>query len=166
MFMGGDDLQSWARDASPGTSVCLGVGPRLPARTAEVVTSLCAAGVIDAPRRRIGPDRYSFVVQRRSQRFVERPPTKPRGGNHARRTGTVERRVLKLLLKAATDSLPCPTNAAIARAVGLPNELAASYRVRRLQERGLIFVDVPADPRLHRVVTIRASGKKTRGGPR
>jgi hypothetical protein len=169
MFMGGDDLQSWARDAAPGASLCLGVGAAMPAATAAAVRSLSEAGIIDAPRRRIGPERYSFVVQRRSARYIERQAPVPRraggrGGHHARRAGTAERRVLKLLLAAVAKGLPCPTNAAIAKATGLPDENAASYRIKLLQRRGLIRVAVPNDPRLPRVVTIVASGKSTKPG--
>lgn len=167
MFMGGEDLRDWARDASPGTSLCLGIGASMPPATAAVVRSLSDAGVIDAPRRKVGPEKYSFVVQRRSARYIERAPMPvQRGGQRTRRAGTIERRILKLLLIAASRELPCPTNAAIANLVGLRDELAASYRIRKLQERGMIRVTVPADPRQHRVVTIVASGKSTRGGAR
>jgi hypothetical protein len=168
MFMGGDDLQDWARGASPGASLCLGVGSAVPAATQPALRTLTDAGLIDIARRRVADGRYSFEVQRRSRRYVAPAPTptRPRGGMHARRAGTVERRVLKLLLVAAVKGLPCPTNAAIARAVGLPDAIAASYRLRRLVARGLIRVDVPADPRLHRVVTIVASGRATKGGAR
>jgi hypothetical protein len=171
MFMGGDDLQDWARSASPGAAVCLGVAPSVPAATQPALRALTDAGLIDIARRRIGEGRFSFEVQRRSRRYVaavpaRKAPAAPRGGMHARRAGTVERRVLKLLLTAATKGLPCPTNASIARAVGLRDAVAASYRLRRLVARGLIRVTVPDDPRLHRVVTIVASGKATKGGLR
>ncbi|GEM_PF-2667933 len=166
MFMGGDDLQDWARAAPAGTSLCLGVASAVPASTQPALRALTDAGLIDIARRRVGDGRYSFEVQRRSRRYVPAAQPKPRGGMHVRRAGTVERRVLKLLLVAATKGLSCPTNAAIARAVGLADGIAASYRLRRLQMRGLIRVEVPADPRLHRVVTIIASGKATRGGVR
>jgi hypothetical protein len=167
MFMGGDDLRDWAREASPGTSLCLGVASSVPASTQPALRSLSDAGVIDVARRRVGPERYSFVVQRRSARYIDRQPAMPRrGGMRVRRAGTVERRILKLLLIAVARDLPCPTNATIAKLVGLRDELAASYRLRKLQERGLIRIAVPADPRLHRVVTIVASGKTTRGGAR
>lgn len=172
MFMGGDDLHQWAREACPGSSVCLGVATAVPASTQPALRSLADAGLIDVARRRVGPERYSFVVQRRSARYIERQPaTVRKGGNHARRAGTVERRILKLLMAAATQGRPCPTNGAIARSVGLmrgglPDDNAASYRLKRLVARGLIRVTVPNDPRLHRVVTIVASGKATRGGAR
>lgn len=167
MFMGGEDLRDWARDATPGTSLCLGVAASVPPATQPVLRSLSDAGVIDVARRKVGPEQYSFIVQRRSGRYIDRQPAPVRrGGTRTRRAGTVERRILKLLLLAATREMPCPTNGAIAKLVGLPDDLAASYRLRKLQERGLIRVDVPADPRLHRVVTIVASGKKTRGGAR
>ena len=167
MFMGGEDLRDWARDATPGTSLCLGVAASVPPTTQPVLRSLSDAGLIDIARRKVGPEKYSFIVQRRSGRYIERQPAPVRrGGLRARRAGTVERRILKLLLLAATRAMPCPTNGQIAKLVGLPDDLAASYRLRKLQERGLIRVEVPADPRLHRVVTIVASGKKTRGGAR
>lgn len=164
--MGGDDLNDWARSASPGAAVCLGIASAVPAATQPALRTLTDAGLIDIARRRVGDGRYSFEVQRRSRRYVPPVPSKPRGGMHARRAGTVERRVLKLLLAAATKGLPCPTNASIARAVGLPDAIAASYRLRRLVARGLIRVAVPDDPRKLRVVTIVASGKATKGGAR
>ena len=163
MLMGGDDLHQWARDASPGTSLCLGVAAAVPPSTQPALRSLSDAGLIDVARRRVGPERYSFVVQRRSARYIERQaPAVRRGGQHARRAGTAERRVLKLLLAAVAKGLPCPTNAAIAKATGLPDENAASYRLKLLQRRGLIRVIVPNDPRLRRVVTIVASGRSTK----
>lgn len=169
MFMGGDELSDWTRSAPPGAAVCLGVASAVPAATAPALRTLTDAGLIDIARRRIGDGRYSFEVQRRSRRYAPpaaKPVARARGGMHARRAGTVERRVLKLLLAAAVKGLPCPTNAAIARAVGLTDGNAASYRLRRLTARGLIRVSVPDDPRQHRVVTIVASGKATKGGAR
>lgn len=170
MFMGGDDLQGWVRGATPGASVCLGVASSVPAATQPALRALTDAELIDIVRKRVGDGRYCFEVQRRSRRYVaplvQKAPQRPRGGMHARRAGTVERRVLKLLLTAAAKGLPCPTNAAIARAVGLSDGIAASYRLRRLVARGLIRVAVPDDPRLHRVVTIVANGQSTKGGAR
>lgn len=170
MFMGGDDLRDWSRGAEAGAAICLGQPvAALPPSTAAAVRSLSDAGVVDIARRRVGPERYSFVVQRRSTPYIDRADMRPvapraRGGNHVRRSGVIERRVLKLLLAAANRGLPCPTNAAIARAVGLRDDVAASYRVRRLQQRGLIRVEVPSDPRRLRIVTIVASGKATPAG--
>ena len=170
MFMGGDDLRDWSRGAEAGAAICLGQPvAALPPSTAAAVRSLSDAGVLDIARRRVGPERYSFVVQRRSTPYIDRAdmrPVKarPRGGNHARRAGTIERRVLKLLMTAANRGLPCPTNAAIARACGLADDNAASYRIKILQRRGLIRVDVPQDPRRLRVVTIVATGKATPAG--
>lgn len=170
-FRNGDDLHDWARMAAPGAAACLGVGDACPADVAPVVRALVDADLIDVARTRVAADRWRFIVQRRA-RIYARPDIAPvdarlrRGGLRARRAGTAERRILKLLLAAANRGLPCPTNAAIARAVGLPDGDAASYRLRKLAARGLIRVTVPGDPRLHRVVTITASGKSTRAGPR
>lgn len=170
MFMGGDDLRDWSRGAEAGAALCLGTPiAALPASTAAAVRSLTDARVIDIARVRVASEKYSFIVQRRTGRYIDRADMRPvksraRGGDHARRAGTVERRLLKLLMVAASRGLPCPTNAAIARAVGLPDDNAASYRLRRLQQRGLIRVEVSADPRRLRIVTIVASGKTTPAG--
>lgn len=166
MFMGGEDLRRWARGASPGSSRELGIGAAVPAATQGALRSLVEGEMIDIVRQRVGPERYKFVVQRRSRKYVEAAPAPRRGGVRKVRAGTAERRILRLLLEAVRRGDPCPTNEAIARAVGLSGKLAASYRLGQLVARGLIRVEVPSDPRMHRVVTIVASGKSTKGGPR
>lgn len=166
MFVGGNDLRDWVRSAAPGASLCLGVAEAVPAATQPALGSMLDAGLVDVARKRVAPGRYRFYVQRRSRRFIDSFSVTPRGGRHARRAGTVERRLLRILTAAATADLPCPTNAVLARALGLSGGAAASYRLRRLQQRGLVRVEVPADPRLLRVVIIVANGKATRRGLR
>jgi DNA-binding Lrp family transcriptional regulator len=69
--------------------------------------------------------------------------------------------VLRLLAQAASKGLPCPTNAELAKRIGLKDAVAASYRVRRLVQSGAIVVEEPS-PSERRVVTIVATGAQTR----
>lgn len=165
MFITGEELRDWARGASPGASRTLGEGAALPSATGAIVASLSDAKVIDIVRRKIAAERYSFIVQRRTGRYVDRAARRISTMPQVRR-GVYERRILKILIAAAAKGLPCPTNGVLARLVGLSGEVAASYRLRRLVAAGKIRVAVPDDPRQHRVVTIVATGKTTRGGAR
>lgn len=166
MFMAGEELRAWARNAKHRASLVLGEGAALPSSTARVVSVLADAKIIDIARRKLAADHYRFIVQRRSARYVERATVTPRQAMARPRAGISERRILKILIRAAERNLPCPTNPVLAHLVGLSGEQAASYRMRRLVAQGKIRVEVPGDPRMHRVVTIVASGKRTRGGAR
>lgn len=164
-FIDAPTLARWAEGAPRGGALTLGRGAAVPGTVAPEVTRLVAAGMIDFARRRIGPDDFEFVAQRRAQRAapVARKAVQRSSVGVPARAGVAERRILKALTFAASRHLPCPTNAQLAAIAGLSGAVAASYRLRRLAQRGVIAVDVPADPRERRVVTILATGAATRG---
>lgn len=73
---------------------------------------------------------------------------------------TPEERVLLQLRRAANLGMVCPTNAELARACGLKDAAAASYRVRQLVRWGWIRVE-DNGPNARRIVTICQTGKRT-----
>lgn len=163
-FIDAGGLARWAEGATSGSALTLGRGAAVPPAVSPVVARLVDAGVINFARRRIGAGDFEFVAQRRSSPATRTKAASPRGCARAGsgRAGVAERRILKALTIAASRDLPCPTNAQLASVAGLSGALAASYRLGLLVKRGLIAVDVPADPRARRVVTIIATGATTR----
>jgi hypothetical protein len=72
-------------------------------------------------------------------------------------------RVFRRLRSLAAQSLPCDTNAELARECELPNADAASYQLRKLAGQGAITID-DQGPGQRRIVTIVDSGKRTGRG--
>lgn len=68
--------------------------------------------------------------------------------------------VLRLLTSAANVGAPCPSNAHLARAAGIVSTAAASGYVALLENLGVITVQRGQN---RRIVTITATGKRTRG---
>lgn len=74
-------------------------------------------------------------------------------------------RAMKLLRRHAAFNLPAPTNADIARILHLKDAAAGAYLVRKLTrlERIRVFVEKDGPHCGQRIITICASGKRTRG---
>ncbi|MBA4092277.1 MAG: hypothetical protein C0494_17030 [Sphingobium sp.] len=158
-----DQLDNWAARALPGEDAVYSVGARPGDKIGAAARELQAAGLVTMTSKRMD-GRLRHIVQRLAD---PRPSRKvyaaPRGrfapaSDDAKRA---TRAVLRLLVRAAKRGEPCPTNAELARAVGLKDAVAASYRMRRLVKDGAIVVEEPS-PLERRVVTIVASGARTR----
>ncbi|WP_278983233.1 winged helix-turn-helix domain-containing protein [Sphingobium yanoikuyae] len=159
-----DQLDNWAARALPGEDVVYSTGARPGEAIGAAVRQLHAAGLVTMTSKRLD-GRLRHIVQRlpapRASQQLRKPV--PRGrftvaSDDAKRT---MRAVLQVLRRAAKRGEPCPTNAEIARIVGLKDAAAASYRVRRLVKGGAIVVEEPS-PLERRVVTIAATGAQTR----
>ncbi len=159
-----EQLDHWAARALPGEDVVYSTGARPGDAIGAAVRQLHAAGLVTMTSKRMD-GRLRHIVQRlpepRPSQQLRKPV--PRGrftvaSDDAKRT---TRMVLRQLARAAGRGEPCPTNAELARAVGLKDAVAASYRMRRLVKDGAIVVEEPS-PIERRVVTIVATGKKTR----
>ncbi|CAD7335349.1 winged helix-turn-helix domain-containing protein [Sphingomonadales bacterium 58] len=158
-----DDFAAWVKRAAPGEDVVYSVGVRPAKAIGEAVRALHDQGLVSLTSKRTDSG-LRFIAQRRPdpRPAQERKPV-PRGrftlGASDGKMTT--RAVLRILSQAAGRDLPCPTNAELAKRVGLKDAVAASYRMRRLVADGKITVEEPS-PTERRVVTIVATGKQTR----
>lgn len=159
-----EQLSSWADNARPGDDVVYFTGVRPGDKIGEAARSLRESGVVALTSKRVQGG-FRFIAQRlpdpRPSQRMRKPVSRGRftvASDDARET---TRMVLRQLMRAARRGEPCPTNAELARVVGLKDAVAASYRVRRLVKDGKIIVEEPS-PLERRVVTITASGLRTR----
>lgn len=164
MTMDREQLHQWVARAQPGEDVVYSTGVRPGDGIGAAARALHESGVVALRSKRFGAGFRFIAVRladlrpaRRSAGFA------PRGrfvaaSDDAKRTTQM---VLRVLTRAARRGDPCPTNAEIARIVGLKDAVAASYRMRRLVKAGAIVVDAPS-PIERRVVTIVATGQQTR----
>lgn len=160
-----EQLQSWAERARPGEDVVYSTGIRPGEQVGALARALCESGVVALTSKRVEGG-LRFIAQRRPDprpSMLRARMATPRGrftlaADDAKAT---TRMVLRLLTRAANRGEPCPTNGELARALGLKDAVAASYRVRRLVKDGKIAVEEPS-PLERRVVTIIATGNSTR----
>lgn len=158
-----DQLDNWAARALPGENVVYSTGARPGDAIGAAVRQLHAAGLVTMTSKRLD-GRLRHIVQR-----LPAPRASQLGKPVARGRFTVAcddakqttRAVLQVLRRAAKRGESCPTNAELARIVGLKDAAAASYRMRRLVKEGAIVVEEPS-PLERRVVTITATGARTR----
>lgn len=168
MMMKPDQFDRWVKNAAPGDDVVYATGARPAEGIGAVVRSLHEQGLVAMTSKR-GDDGFRFIAQRLpdprpSQVRARKPVNRGRFTLAANDGKMTTRAVLRILTQAASKGLPCPTNAELAKRVGLNGAVAASYRVRRLVQAGAIVVEEPS-PLERRVVTIVASGKKTMRAP-
>ena len=161
-------IRSWAAEAAPGSSIVYARGAALPSGAGvDLVRALAQAGTV-APVRRRAPHGFDFIAQRTRSPFalkaaVARLARGPVRRNRKASTKTECRALYRLIKKAAAEGRPCPTNAELARAVGLKDADAARFRLRRLVAEGLItFTD--HGPNERRVATITETGRSTPRG--
>lgn len=159
-----EQLISWAQRARPGEDVAYFTGDRPSEALRLTARDLHAQGLVAVTTKRAGAG-FRYIAQRleapRPSQLRARARFNP--GQFTRRADggkCTTRAVLRLLTRAAIRGDACPTNAELARALGLKDAVAASYRVRRLVREGKIRVEEPS-PTERRVVTIVATGKST-----
>ncbi|MEV4934584.1 winged helix-turn-helix domain-containing protein [Sphingobium sp. LSP13-1-1.1] len=157
-----DQFASWVARAAPGDDVVYSMGDRPEKAIGEAVRALHEQGLVALTSKR-GANGFRFIAQRLPDPKPVRGPE--HRGRYARREikgrYTAERMILKILSAAAEKGQPCPTNAELARRVGLSGAVSASYRMRRLVAAGKIVVEEPS-PLERRLVTIVATGKQTK----
>lgn len=160
------DLNLWAANAAPGARRVYARGFSI-AETPEVIAArvLFDEGEVDlvqvravmgfdycvvrraavCPRNRFGFGRSVLPAEK------ERRPRKRAWGPAMDEDDVA---VLALLNAAAATGKPCPTNAALARALGLKGPDAISYRLRKLTNAGAIVVEMVGHAR-RRIVIVR-----------
>lgn len=167
ILMKPEQFRSWAERAQPGEDVVYAEGARPGTAIGAAVRGFMTAGVVELTSiRRDGQLR--FIARRLPQPLPSAGRARLPNAGHfmpgAKEGAMTTRAILRILSQAAAHDLPCPTNAELAKRVGLNGAVAASYRVRRLVQSGKIKVDEPS-PLERRVVTIVATGKQTRRAP-
>jgi len=149
-------ILEWVRNAKAGDMAVYGRGETLSRQVAAIAVRLQEQGLVDLTRRREGRG-WQFLIQRR---------TKPFGTHRVRLYGvdSAEAVILRMVREAIRLKQPCPTNQEFAEAAGLPDRLAASYRLRRLVSHGkLLLIDHGPFER-RQAVDVR-SGEMTVRGP-
>lgn len=159
MTMQVDQLHSWVARARPGDDVVYDIGVRPGDAIGAAVRALHHSGLVTMTAKRVDGG-FRHIAQRLPDRAARRAPARGRVRLAANDAKMTMRAVLRILQQAASRDLPCPTNAELARRIGLKDAVAASYRVRRLVAAGKIVVEEPS-PLERRVVTIVATGKST-----
>lgn len=158
-------LEAWLDAAAPGDQIIYASGPALP-RSADAVVRVRA--LIEARRvtaftaRRGGIT--DFIAQRRADPVRVAAGDGAIGGAVAGVGADNQAAVLRMIRRAINLGKPCPTNAEIAAACGLPNADAASYLFRKLVRDGVI-ISTDHGPRMRRVVRVAGGGKSTPEAP-
>lgn len=148
------DFAAWLAQAKPGERLRYAGGPVLPRDEAAVRAATAAkdAGLIST---HIARENGACVyIAERLGRAPATPEPWPAPGSAAHR-------MLDVLRDSAAKSLPCPTNAVLAIALGLKGAERARYIFGQLVDAGLITVE-NRGPKLRRIVTICATGKRTK----
>lgn len=146
-------LEVWLAGSVPGDRITYATGPDLPrsAATVKRVTVLAEARRVRPLRTKIAGG-WDFMVERLADpAAAAAPATLPAG---------TQDDVLRLIRRAINLGQPCPTNAEIATACGLPNADAASYLFRKLVAAGVIIA-TDHGPRMRRVVRVAGGSKCT-----
>lgn len=156
------DFEQFVRVAKPGEQMTIAHGLEPPRSEAVWLKSIdyVAAGliVVRHVRSRLG---YDYVATRCARVFDAQDDLPLFGlGSRARNAvdHETEDSVLQFVARIARRGAPLPSNADIARECGLRSADAARYRLRRLQERGLIQIESNSpDPSVPRSVRLRGS---------
>lgn len=166
-------LEAWLVKASAGASMTYATGASLDHRhpVAVLVRDWIDSGEVNPVKRRhpVSGELMHQVQRRgrlRGSESGESPaaPLRPAAALLPD-DESPEGVIYRALLRASNLLLPCPTNAELARLAGLHDADAASYRLKRLRDLGLISIDTSGTTRnAARVVRITATGKRTAEG--
>jgi hypothetical protein len=157
------DLEAWMRRAQANEEFvyCEALEP-IRGETWARVRELTQAGYIRPhERKRAGGGKIFFAVRTRRQISVAADPVQ------AGLSDPATDAVFREFKRAANLDLACPSDADLARRCGLASRDAAQHRVRKLIALKLIASEVAYEGGVPtRVVTICATGKRTRLPPR
>lgn len=148
------DFAAWLAQAKPGERLRYAGGPVLPRGEPAVRAATAAkdAGLISTHIAREN-GACVYIAERLGQ-VAPASAVWPEPGSAAHR-------MMDVLRDSAAKTLPCPTNAVLAIALGLKGAERARYIFGQLVEAGLITVE-NRGPKLRRIVTICSTGKRTK----
>jgi hypothetical protein len=158
-------MRDWIARAKAGDTIAYANGYALPQKAPAVALARTWSDerLVDLTSARVD-GKFEYRATRRSDPVGQaasnaraQAVSAAMGGNEA------TTRVLRRLRSLATQTLPCDTNAELARECELPNADAASYQLRKLAGQGAITVE-DMGPGERRIVTIVGSGKRTGRG--
>ncbi|WP_294195882.1 hypothetical protein [uncultured Sphingomonas sp.] len=155
-------FEAWLDGADVGATLIVAWGG-VPPRKLPIWDAAAAAdrdGLVRLHHKRRDGGGWNYVAVRADPPIVVGRKAPPRSAIDDEDPTEIVFRALK---RAANFGQPCPTNADLARAAGLRDAVAASYRVRLLRQAKRIVIDEqgPGQPR---IVTIVGTGKSTKRG--
>lgn len=160
------ELEAWIDGAEPGHEVIYASGLLLPRAEQGVVlvTAWKDAGVVETFQRRdpADPRRWQFLCRKTARPHAPGPGGFPPVA--ARATRHPDAAKVLTLLRALAPGEPCPSNADIARQIGLARGEAgrsrAQYLIDQLSAEGAIAVERRGrcEPRTVRVMEDRGDG--------
>lgn len=155
------DWDKWLKTAKPGDRIIYAEGPAAPRSDA---TFIRARAALDAGQVLLfnpkGPRGYQWIAERRGDGERAREIGRQKATIVRADDQSPEQKLLSLLKRAASFSMPCPTNDEINLALDVGN---GRYLVKKLVEAGLILVE-HMGPQCRRRVTIVGTGKRTKDG--
>lgn len=152
-------FRKWLASAKPGTEFTYAVGRNLDRhhKVAQAARQAAKDGDVVLFHRRRPDGDFNYHARRvASAKPTAAPAHKTRALDPEGDAG----RVLRFLDRYAEEGAPCPSNRTIALALRLNDGCRARYIVQQLERDGLITVE-NRGPRITRVITINASGKRT-----
>ena len=157
-------LAAWLASAAPGQRITYATGPGLdpghPVKALVADWEETGEVVLHKQRHPKSNDLMHIAQRRRPDRAVASAAV--RKVERPFEDGSPEDVIYRALARAANMGLPCPSNAALAEEAGLHDPDAASWRVRKLRDAGLIRIQCSGTARNStRVVTIAATGRRT-----
>lgn len=152
-------LDAWLRRARPGERLVYARGPYLlRCSAADHVRSLYQRREIDLHQRRatgcVGLEYLAVRLERARTADAQR---------EAPASDEALDKILAIFRRETNFGRPASSDAQLARAVGLATAPQAAWRVAKLRKAGLIRTQVVTDdPEIKRVVTIVATGRRTK----
>lgn len=154
-----DAITEWLETSQPGARIVYARGPQL-IRTegVQAITRAAKEGRVQLNQRRAAPGIMDYIATRRSDPAPVRREVRaeaPIAGDDAV--------LLRILERLAAGDRPCPTNRTLGTMMGGVRPDRVAYLLRSLRTRREIAIDRIGDGT--RIVTITATGRRTRGGP-
>ncbi|HEX7856112.1 MAG TPA: hypothetical protein VF503_20725 [Sphingobium sp.] len=153
------EFRKWLRAARPGAEFTYAVGRSLDRqhKVVQFVRESADQGDVHLLQRRRSDGKTDYFARRVAS---AKPSPAPSKQTQALDPESEAGRVLGMLRRHANFERPCPTNAEIAKALGLGEPARARYLIGQLTSAGHIKVD-NRGARITRVVTIVENGKRT-----
>lgn len=148
-----DEFGAWLARAAADDEIPYAGGPALP-HEMPVVAAVTAARLAGQVRTHVvkRDGRTLYIAVRRAEVAQASAPA----------LGEAAARMLDLLTRTAAAGKPCPSNTVLGISLGLKGKDGARYVFGELVKVGAISVE-NRGPKLRRIVTICATGKRTAG---
>lgn len=156
------DIERWMLRAAPGDRESYGRGERPPRDLVRAMQPLVDNELLRPVAKREGRE-FLFLIER-TTRPLQRMGRTSRGPVRRARRRSVLGLIFNLLVQAAREGRPCPSNAQLAQRCGLNSKQAASHQLHLLAERGRIGIEggVGGEARVVTVLHGKHAGRRTK----